>query len=45
MCRLHLVALGAALANSIMYFLHITTFTYGSKLVEDKEMAFDNVFK
>ncbi|CAF4868056.1 unnamed protein product, partial [Rotaria sp. Silwood1] len=44
-CQLHLVGLGAAIANSIMYFLHSATFSYGSKLVDNHEMTFDNVFR
>ncbi|CAF2623577.1 unnamed protein product [Rotaria sp. Silwood2] len=40
-----LVGLGAAIANSIMYFLHTATFSYGSKLVSNHEMTFDHVFR
>ncbi|CAF4190129.1 unnamed protein product [Rotaria magnacalcarata] len=45
MCKLHLIALGAAIANSTMYFLHCATFSFGSKLVSDGDMNFDDVFK
>jgi hypothetical protein len=45
MCRLHLVAIGAAVANSMMYFLHSANFAYGSKLVQNGEMRFDQVFR
>jgi hypothetical protein len=45
LCQLHLVALSAALANSISFFLHCTSFVYGSKLVNDGEMTFDGVFR
>lgn len=45
MCRLHLVAIGNGLANSMFYFLHCATFVYGSKLVEHEEMTFDKVFR
>lgn len=45
MCRLHLAALGAAIGNSTMYFLHTATFAYGSQLVEEEEMIFSDVFR
>ncbi|CAF3938442.1 unnamed protein product [Rotaria sordida] len=45
MYHLHRVGLGAAIANSVIYFLHCATFSYGSKLVNDKEMTYDNVFR
>ena len=45
MCRLHLIALGAGIANSMMYFLHSANFSFGAKLVTDKEMEFDKVFR
>ncbi len=44
-CQLHLVAIGAGLANSMMYFLHCASFVYGSKLVEEGEMTYDKVFR
>ncbi|CAF3335982.1 unnamed protein product [Rotaria sp. Silwood2] len=43
--RLHLIALGAAIANSIVYFLHSSAFSYGSKLVKNNEMTYVNVFR
>ncbi|UJR37711.1 hypothetical protein I4U23_030406 [Adineta vaga] len=45
MCRLHLTALGAGIANSLMYFLHSANFSFGAKLVTNKEMEFDKVFR
>lgn len=45
MYRLHLIAIGAAIANSIMYFLHSASFSYGSRLVENGEMTFDKVYR
>ncbi len=45
MCNLHMVAIGAAVANSMMYFLHSANFAYGSKLVEDGLMTFDELFR
>jgi len=45
MCNLHLMGIGAGIANSMMYFLQSTNFAYGSKLVENGEMKFDQVFR
>lgn len=45
MWRLNLVALGAAVSNSMMYFLRGTSFVYGGKLVESGEMKFDDVYR
>jgi hypothetical protein len=45
MCQLHKVALGAAIANSVVYFVHCCNFVYGSKLVEDAEMTYEEVFR
>jgi hypothetical protein len=45
MCHLHVTALGAGIANSMMYFLHSATFSYGSELAQDGEMTFDQVFR
>jgi hypothetical protein len=45
MCLLHVMAIGAGLAQSMMYFLHAANFAYGSKLVQDQEMTFDKVFR
>ncbi|CAF2656527.1 unnamed protein product [Rotaria sp. Silwood2] len=43
--RLHLVAIAAGIANSVMYFADGTTFWYGSKLVQNGETIFENVFR
>ena len=43
--RLQFVAVGAAIANSVMYFLQGTNFAYGSQLVIRGEMRFDQVFR
>jgi hypothetical protein len=45
MCHLHLLAIGAGVGNSVMYFLQCTTFAYGSQLVQDNEIKFDDVFR
>ena len=45
MCRLHLLALGAGIANSMFYFIHAANFGYGSQLVENGEMRFDQVLR
>jgi hypothetical protein len=45
MFHLHMVAIGAGIANSMMYFLHSANFAYGSRLVEEGEMRFDQVFR
>ncbi len=45
MCSLHLVALGAAVGNSMLYFLNAANFAYGGKLVQDQEITFDRVFR
>ena len=45
MCRLHLSAVGAGIANSMLFFLHTANFSYGAKLVYDGEMKFDHVFR
>ena len=45
MRQLHLIALGAGVANSVMYFLHSASFGYGSKLVVNNEMRFDKVIR
>lgn len=44
-CRLQFVAVGAAIANSISYFLQGTNFAYGSQLIIRGEMKFDQVFR
>ena len=43
--RLQFVAVGAAIANSVIYFLQGTNFAYGSQLVIRGEMRFDQVFR
>ncbi|UJR11965.1 hypothetical protein I4U23_016143 [Adineta vaga] len=43
--KIHLRAIGYGISNSLIFFLHITTFTYGSKLVENGEMNVDQVFR
>ena len=43
--RLQFVAVGAAIANSVTYFLQGTSFAYGSQLVIRGEMRFDQVFR
>jgi len=45
MFHLHLVAIGAGIANSMMYFLIGANFAFGSKLVQEGEMTFDQVFR
>jgi hypothetical protein len=45
MRRLHLSAIGAGIANSMLYFLHTANFSYGAKLVYNGEMKFDHVFR
>ncbi|UJR07170.1 hypothetical protein I4U23_011458 [Adineta vaga] len=43
--KIHLRAIGYGISNSLIFFLHIATFTYGSKLVENNEMTVDEVFR
>ena len=38
-------ALGKAIANSFLYFIHVTTFSYGASLVESGELDFAQVFR
>ncbi|CAF1068198.1 unnamed protein product [Adineta steineri] len=45
MCRLHMIALGAAVANSLIFFIIAVTFSYGSVLVQKGEMTFQNVYR
>ncbi|CAF1394040.1 unnamed protein product [Adineta ricciae] len=45
MLSLHYIAFANALANSLMYFIHATSFGYGITLVKSKEMEFANVFR
>jgi hypothetical protein len=42
---MHYLGIGAGIANSTMYFLHATTFSFGIKLVTDGEIEFDKVFR
>ncbi|CAF1114071.1 unnamed protein product [Adineta steineri] len=45
MCCLHTTALGAAVANSLNFFIIAVTSLYGSMLVQKGEMPFQNVFR
>ncbi|UJR08519.1 hypothetical protein I4U23_012782 [Adineta vaga] len=45
MLYLHYIAFANALANSLMYFIHATSFGYGITLVKSKEMEFASVFR
>ena len=45
MCHLHFVALGAGIGQSAMYFLHSAAFGYGSKLIDDGEMTYEQVYR
>ncbi|CAF4606246.1 unnamed protein product [Rotaria sp. Silwood2] len=40
-----LQALGTAIANSLLFFLHAAAFGYGGYLIEKSEMQFQNVFR
>ncbi|CAF4542802.1 unnamed protein product, partial [Rotaria sp. Silwood2] len=40
-----LQALGIAIANSLLFFLHAAAFGYGGYLIEKNEMQFQNVFR
>lgn len=37
--------MGKAIANSFLYFIHVTTFSYGASLVESGELDFAQVFR
>ncbi len=37
--------MGKAIANSFLYFIHVTAFSYGASLVESGEMDFAEVFR
>ena len=37
--------MGKAIGNSFLYFIHVTTFSYGASLVEKGEMDFAQVFQ
>ena len=45
MIKAQIQSLGAALANSLMFFIHAAAFGYGSVLVENKEMEAVLVFR
>ncbi|CAF1188857.1 unnamed protein product [Adineta steineri] len=45
MCRLHIIALGAAVANSLGFFITFVTFSYGSMLVQKGEMTSQDVYR
>ncbi|CAF1390311.1 unnamed protein product [Adineta steineri] len=45
MCHLYIRALGAAVANSLIFFILAVTFSYGSMLVQKGEMTFQNVYR
>lgn len=38
-------ALGKGIANSFLYFIHVTTFSYGASLVESGDLDFAEVFR
>ncbi len=37
--------MGKAIANSFLYFIHVTAFSYGASLVESGQMDFAQVFR
>ncbi|CAF0996878.1 unnamed protein product [Rotaria sordida] len=45
MFKIQTQALGKAIANSFLYFIHVTAFSYRASLVENGEMIFDQVFR
>lgn len=45
MLKIQLQAIGTALANSLMYFIHAAAFGYGSVLVENGEINPVYVFR
>ncbi|CAF0985129.1 unnamed protein product [Adineta steineri] len=45
MCKIQIQALGKAMANSFLYFIHVTAFSYGASLVEIHQMDFAQVFR
>ncbi|CAF3747797.1 unnamed protein product [Rotaria sordida] len=45
MLYLHYISFANALANSLMFFIHAASFGYGVKLIQDKDMTFDSVFR
>ncbi|UJR08520.1 hypothetical protein I4U23_012783 [Adineta vaga] len=40
-----LIALGAAIPDSLLYFLQFACFSYGARLVENGELHFDKVYR
>lgn len=45
MMKIQIQALGTAIANSLMFFIHSAAFGYGSVLVKNHEMAGTSVFR
>ncbi|CAF1582735.1 unnamed protein product [Rotaria magnacalcarata] len=45
LCKIPIQALGKAIANSFLYFIHVTAFSYGASLVESGDMDFAQVFR
>jgi ABC-type multidrug transport system fused ATPase/permease subunit len=45
MCKIPIQAVGKAIANSFLYFIHVTAFSYGASLVESGQMDFAQVFR
>ncbi|UJR19545.1 hypothetical protein I4U23_022675 [Adineta vaga] len=43
--KIQIQALGKAIANSFLYFIHVTAFSYGAYLVENGQMNFADVFR
>ncbi|CAF1154852.1 unnamed protein product [Adineta ricciae] len=44
-CRLYVSALGTSIALSMPFFINCVAFSYGSKLVQNNEMTFADVFR
>ncbi|CAF5008959.1 unnamed protein product, partial [Rotaria socialis] len=45
LCKIPIQALGKAIGNSFLYFIHVTAFSYGASLVESGNMDFVQVFR
>ena len=45
MFKIQIQALGKGIANSFLYFIHVTTFSYGATLVESGALSFDQVYR
>ncbi|UJR22125.1 hypothetical protein I4U23_025189 [Adineta vaga] len=43
--RIHLLALGDAISTSLSYFIQCASFGYGSKLMENGELGFNEVYR